>query len=40
MNKSPQECESLTDIRTEIDRIDREIISQLSKWAQLNTNRL
>lgn len=27
MNKAPNECESLQDIRAEIDRIDREVIA-------------
>jgi isochorismate pyruvate lyase len=31
MNKLPEDCQSLAEIRQEIDRIDREIISQLSQ---------
>ncbi len=29
--KQPESCENLAEIRSEIDRIDREIITQLSK---------
>jgi isochorismate pyruvate lyase len=31
MNKLPEDCENLADIRQEIDRLDREIITKLSQ---------
>lgn len=34
MCKSPEDCQNLADIRQEIDRLDREIISKLSERYQ------
>jgi isochorismate pyruvate lyase len=31
MSKLPEDCQNLTDIRSEIDRLDREIIAKLSQ---------